>query len=415
MLQLQLWPGMPSGRCPLCRSRRPAPATCAKCVLRLVRVTTPVLSWAEERALLRRELVRLSAERTAAERAHTERLHRLGELRDANGHRRPVRVALVGCGAAKQAGRHKARDLYTGALTRAALAHAERTADETLILSALHGLVGLDEELDAYDLRLDSYRKTEREQWAYRVLCALAQRFRGLEIELTIYASATYADGVERALLMYRQRPRRSTDPAFVGFHVRACHTPLAGLTLGRRLPWFKAHQCADAQMQKRVARCRGCRKPHVIVAGARCLTCVARADERAAARAARLAARAAKRQARAERRATERAAREERRKTEAAARRTRQITKQLRRDDERRRSDESSRRAMGNEAAAQRQRAAGGQPVGVPVHCGGWVAADGVLYSAAEYGAKEDRAMALRMGWARPSANDGATVTTEG
>lgn len=116
---------------------------------------------------MRRELVRLAADRTAAERAHTERLHRLGELRGPTGLRRPVRVALVGCGAAKLPGRHRARDLYTGSLFRAALAHAERSADEVLILSALHGLVGLDDELDAYNVRLDKYRDAERDQWAY--------------------------------------------------------------------------------------------------------------------------------------------------------------------------------------------------------------------------------------------------------
>jgi hypothetical protein len=80
LAQLELWPGMPGGPCTLCGAARPAPATCGKCALRRERMTAPPLSWAEERALMRRELIRLGAERSAAERAHTVRLHRLAAL-----------------------------------------------------------------------------------------------------------------------------------------------------------------------------------------------------------------------------------------------------------------------------------------------------------------------------------------------
>lgn len=370
---------------------------------------------------MRRELVRLAAERSAAERAHGARLQRLRALRDEYGHPRSVRVALVGCGAAKRDGRHKARDLYTGSLFRAALSHAERTADEVLVLSARHGLVAPVEEIDSYNLSLNSYREREREQWAYRVLCGLAKRFAGLEIELTIYAGAAYADGLERAIRMHRLRPARSTDPAFIGYHVRGCVAPLAGLTLGRRLAWFKVRRQATATEAvaetKRAAgrdlRCRSCKqsRPGVTVAGARCWECTTVADERAAKQAARREAQKLARAERAAKRAAERQARQEHRKAEAAERLRRRLTKDIARAEARRRSEESSRATMAYEAAEQRERARQGRPVGVPVHCGGWVAADGVLYSAAEYGAKEDRAMALRMGWAQSSAGDGATV----
>jgi hypothetical protein len=50
------------------------------------------------------------------------------------------------------------------------------------------------------------------------------------------------------------------------------------------------------------------------------------------------------------------------------------QLQKQIKRDDARRRSDESSRLAMQREAVTQRERTRNGAPVGVPIHCGGWV-----------------------------------------
>jgi hypothetical protein len=62
-------------------------------------------------------------------------------------------LAIIPCGARKREGRHAARDLYVGPYFRAALRWAETAgADRVLILSAKHGLLGLDEEVDAYDL-----------------------------------------------------------------------------------------------------------------------------------------------------------------------------------------------------------------------------------------------------------------------
>ena len=62
-------------------------------------------------------------------------------------------LAVIPCGARKRAGTHAARDLYTGPYFRAALAWAESAGfDRVLILSAKHGLVGLDDQVEAYDM-----------------------------------------------------------------------------------------------------------------------------------------------------------------------------------------------------------------------------------------------------------------------
>lgn len=71
---------------------------------------------------------------------------------------------VIPCGAAKVAHAAPARDLYTGSAFRHALAAAEgeaaATTDdlgqeaEVLILSALHGLVRLDQVLDPYNVKM---------------------------------------------------------------------------------------------------------------------------------------------------------------------------------------------------------------------------------------------------------------------
>lgn len=65
-------------------------------------------------------------------------------------------VVLVPCGSAKLDRRAPAGELYTGALHRSARRAAARYVDElgarVLILSAAHGLVALDTELDPYDV-----------------------------------------------------------------------------------------------------------------------------------------------------------------------------------------------------------------------------------------------------------------------
>jgi hypothetical protein len=223
-LQLDLWPGLPAGACRACGSARPDPA-CGWCVCRRERVVGESLSWSEERAVMRAEREQLVAERARVEEATAQRAERLTGLG------RPVRVALVGCGADKREGRHAARDLYVGSLFRAGLGHAEATADEVLIVSAHHHLVELDQEIAAYDRSLASLRKIEREAWAERVVRDLVAHYRGVSVELTFYAGALYVDAIVGAL----RRWQRSG-----GGIAWRWSTPLAGLSVGQRLRWYK-------------------------------------------------------------------------------------------------------------------------------------------------------------------------------
>jgi hypothetical protein len=386
MRQLELFPAMPSGRCPLCRSRAPRLDVCAKCVLRRA-AAFAARPYLDERAAdhaARRALIAQAAERARAEQERRARIDRLRALG------RPVRVALVGCGRKKREGRHPARDLYTGPLFRAALAHAERTADETVILSALHGLIDPADEIAAYDVRLESYRKREREWWAARVVSALALRYPGLAVELTIYAGATYADAVELGLRF---------RPAWCRFELRDVRRPLGRLPVGKRLAWFKRERAATTPPDDG----RRCASPFcwtILPAdhtGDRCARCTAKAEravqaerrraawyareaekeERRDQRAAERAKREADKQARKEKRSAERAARARARAEEKARKRDARRRREAERE-ERRRLDHQRNRGFVQEIAARELARNGGR---MAVHCGGWVAYRGRVF----------------------------------
>lgn len=67
------------------------------------------------------------------------------------------RVAVIACSGAKLDHTAPAAQLYTGSLFRSSLLAAEALQvagqlDQVVVLSALHGLVAIDQELDPYDV-----------------------------------------------------------------------------------------------------------------------------------------------------------------------------------------------------------------------------------------------------------------------
>ena len=156
----------------------------------------------------------LSRQLFAAEKAHAAAaLQRLVDEGTA-------RVALISCSSQKSPGRHAAQDLYCSPLFKKSLAWARRNARHVFILSALHGLVELEQQLDCYDQPLGGSGE-ERRRWALDVSNALERRFPApVDVEVTILAGGHYAD----ALVLPR------------GWRVTE---PLRGLQVGERLAWF--------------------------------------------------------------------------------------------------------------------------------------------------------------------------------
>lgn len=196
--------------CSLCR--RVFSKGCQWCQGRKDRLRPP--SAAERRA--HAEQIRaaaITAEAVAA--ARRARLQRLAALG------RPVRVGLVGCAKQKHVGTHPARYLYKSPLFRLALAYAERTCDEALILSARYEVVEPQTLLASYDCKLSRLDKQMLALWAARVSADLADRYNPLSVELVVLAGSEYI-----ALLRLPETWRV----------VR----PLHGLAVGERLHWLR-------------------------------------------------------------------------------------------------------------------------------------------------------------------------------
>jgi len=141
---------------------------------------------------------------------------------------RPAVGMLLGCVKIKCEQRGPAKDLYRSPLWAGRRAHAEASGYPWLILSAAHGLVEPDVELDPYDLALGDLTALERRGWGEDVVSALERQFGTLDgMMFEVHAGAPYRDAIAP------------------GFAIRGAslEVPLDGLALGSQLAWYHAHR----------------------------------------------------------------------------------------------------------------------------------------------------------------------------
>jgi hypothetical protein len=138
-----------------------------------------------------------------------------------------LRVGLVSCTKSKlghegDGQTYAARDLYSPSWNfRQSVAFVERECDEWLILSAEHGAVDPDEALAHYNRSLYDAKKSERREWAARVVDQLRARFGNRRVEFVALAGAPYVEGLTADF---------------------AVEEPMAGLFTGQRKAWLKAN-----------------------------------------------------------------------------------------------------------------------------------------------------------------------------
>jgi hypothetical protein len=130
------------------------------------------------------------------------------------------RIFLIACGKRKRDSRTKARDLYQGELFRKSMAYAQSLKHDAIyILSAKHGLLELDTEIDPYDQTLNKMKIMDVKAWALRVLEQL-QRVADVRNDQFIFLAAV--------------RYRRYLLPYLVHYDV-----PMKGLGIGRQLQFL--------------------------------------------------------------------------------------------------------------------------------------------------------------------------------
>lgn len=141
-------------------------------------------------------------------------------------------IGLVACSAQKLDRAAPARELYCSPLFKKSLAYSERRCTVVYVLSALHGLVPLDQRVNPYERRLGG--KHEREAWGRRQASSLIAAH-GREVDYLILAGADYAGPLATGL---RTHDGFRKD----GWHGVAPHRiqqPLLGLQVGQRLRWL--------------------------------------------------------------------------------------------------------------------------------------------------------------------------------
>ena len=128
------------------------------------------------------------------------------------------KIVLLSCGKKKRNRRAKAGDMYISPLFTKSLNYAKQKLrpDKVFILSAKHGLLGLGDEIEPYDKKLND---RERRQWASKVLKQLQSHANLDSDHFTFLAGDKYRE--------------------FLIPHIKHYSVPMKGLKIGKQQAWL--------------------------------------------------------------------------------------------------------------------------------------------------------------------------------
>ncbi len=146
---------------------------------------------------------------------------RAARLREFESHPlRMAQVVLISCVSRKLPHRAKAGDLYVSDLFKKNLAYARSLSPSAVyILSANHGLLGLEDVIEPYEQTLNTMKDAQVRAWASRVL----EQMRG-----------KVAAG-DQVVFLAGEKYRKYLMQHFVSAQV-----PMQGLGIGRQLAFLK-------------------------------------------------------------------------------------------------------------------------------------------------------------------------------
>jgi len=109
-------------------------------------------------------------------------------------------VCLISCVKTKNEGKHKAIELYGGQLFSGHLKYARETLKfsekDIYILSALHGVIPSDMEIEPYEKTLNNMKTSEKNKWARNVLDDLNKKFDIKNTKFLILAGKNYHENL---------------------------------------------------------------------------------------------------------------------------------------------------------------------------------------------------------------------------
>jgi len=137
---------------------------------------------------------------------------------------------LISCTKRKQDYPCKALEMYSASdLFRKAYAYCIKKYDQVAILSAKYGSLFPNDVIEPYDITLNKMSVKERKDWSEKVSKQLQQR-----LNLSAYGIVYFHAGKN-----YREFLISKLNK--VGLQ---CKVPLANLSIGKQLRWYKEHDC---------------------------------------------------------------------------------------------------------------------------------------------------------------------------
>ena len=131
------------------------------------------------------------------------------------------KIVLISCVSKKLPNKSKAQDLYISPLFRYNLEYAKSLKpDKIFILSAKHGLLNLDEEIEPYNETLNEMNSNEVKEWANSVLNELSKVCDIKKDEFIFFAGDKYRK--------------------YLISHMNNYKIPLKGLGIGKQLKYLK-------------------------------------------------------------------------------------------------------------------------------------------------------------------------------
>ena len=130
-------------------------------------------------------------------------------------------IVLLSCVSQKKNNKDKAKHLYISTLFVKSLKYAETkiNPDKIFILSAKHGLLEADQEIEPYDETLNDKNKSERMEWSAKVLQQIKSKCDIQADKFYILAGKKYYENLIKKL------PN--------------CEIVMENLPIGKRLQWL--------------------------------------------------------------------------------------------------------------------------------------------------------------------------------
>ena len=132
--------------------------------------------------------------------------------------------AIIGCSATKKEGIAPAGELYCSDLFNKKKQWCQAKGIPHYVLSSCYGLLAMDREIQAYDIRITQLEANRRAAWAWSVRSQIVDR--------------NYGPG-DKCLFLAGTEYLKPLEGHFVGLKIEVVR-PLAGKAIGQQKKWLK-------------------------------------------------------------------------------------------------------------------------------------------------------------------------------